>query len=181
MKQLKCTAVILIVTAMVSGLSGCANGLTTDENVDADIVDLSYKAADILMVQAGNRIDTDKAIITASFANIDNLDESSSFGRIVSQQLSSRFIQKGYKVAEMLLRKNIYIREKEGEFLLSRAVKNISAQHDAQAVVVGTYAIASENVYVTAKMVRTSDNVVLSSLDYSLPIGPDLRRLVRKR
>jgi len=180
MTKTKFPALVLVVMALLLA-TGCANNGTRKSTIeDADIVSISYGAADRLMAQAGGNIDMGKAIVAASFANIDNLTGSSSFGRIVSQQLSSRFTQKGYKVAEMLLRNNIYIKEREGEFLLSRALKNISAQHDAQAVIVGTYAVASNNVYVTAKVVRTADSVVLSSHDYKLPIGSDMRKLIRR-
>ncbi len=190
MKKLQMAIVILTITVFTLGLSGCASysggstsysGGSTSSNSrqDVDIVALSYEAADRLMAQAGPSIDRSRTIVAASFANIDNLDDSSSFGRIVSQQLASRFTQKGYRVTEMLLRNNIYIKEREGEFLLSRALKNISAQHNVQAVIVGTYAIAANNVYVVAKIVRATDSTVLSSHDYMLPIGPDMRRLIR--
>ena len=79
----------------------------------------------------------------------------------------------------MLLRNNIYIAEGEGEFMLSRALKNISAEHDVQAVIVGTYAIASNNANVVAKIVKVADSIVLSSHDYTLPLGPDTRQLIR--
>ena len=192
MNKLQLTTVILTVAVFSLGLSGCAgyqpgastgySSSTRNGSVqDADIVALSYQAADILISRAGPSIDRSKAIVAASFVNIDNLHDSSSFGRIVSQQFSSRFTQKGYRVIEMLLRNNIYIKEREGEFLLSRALKNISAQHDVQAVIVGTYAVASDNVYVVAKIVRAIDSTVLSSHDYTLPIGPDMKRLLRSK
>jgi len=177
MKNIK----LFVVISLVALLSvGCANKVTRSAVADADIVALSYKAADKLMSESSGKIDMGKAIVAASFVNINNLNDSSSFGRIAAQQLSSRFTQKGYKVAEMLLRNNIYIKERSGEFMLSRAIRNISAAHDAQAVIVGTYAVASANVYVTAKVVRASDSAVLSSHDYVLPLGPDMKSLTRR-
>jgi TolB-like protein len=184
MNKLQLATVILAVTVFSLGLSGCAGYQTstrTDAIQDVDIVAMSYDAADILMARAGTLIDGSKTIVAASFVNIDNLDNSSSFGRIVSQQLASRFTQKGYKVTEMLLRNNIYIKEGEGEFLLSRTLKSISAQHNVQAVIVGTYAIAANNIYVVAKLVRATDSIVLSSHDYTFPVGPDIKQLIRHR
>jgi len=180
MKSIKFFSVLLLAGLLSVGVVGCANKATKKSIADADIVSLSYKAADELMSQSSGSVDMGKAIVAASFVNINNLNDSSSFGRIAAQQLSSRFTQKGYTVAEMLLRNNIYIKERSGEFLLSRALRNISAAHDAQAVIVGTYAVASANVYVTAKIVRISDSAVLSSHDYVLPLGPDMRSLTRK-
>lgn len=180
MKRIKLSIVVVMLVMLTLGLTGCANQVKRHSNIeDADIVSLSYVAADKLMAQADDAVSENGAIVAASFVNINNLNDSSSFGRIASQQLSSRFTQKGYKVTEMLLRSNIYIKERNGEFMLSRALKNISANHNAQAVIIGTYAVAAKNVYVTAKIVRTSDNAVLSSHDYILPMGPDMKSLVR--
>jgi len=180
MNNIKLIAVISLVALLSVGTVGCANKATRHSIADADIVALSHDAADQLMSQASDSISKGSAVVAASFVNINNLTDSSSFGRIASQQLSSRFTQKGYKVTEMLLRNNIYIKERSGEFVLSRAIKNISATHDAQVVIVGTYAVASANVYVTAKVVRASDSTVLSSHDYVLPLGPDMKSLTRR-
>ena len=179
MKRIKLSIVVTMLLMLSLGLTGCANQVKRQSIEDADIVSLSYVAADKLIAQADDAINEKGIIVAASFVNINNLDASSSFGRIASQQLSSRFTQKGYKVTEMLLRSDIYIKERNGEFMLSRAFKNISAEHNAQAVIIGTYAVASKNVYVTAKIVRTRDNAVLSSHDYTLPLGPDMKSLVR--
>jgi len=84
-------------------------------------------------------------------------------------------------VIELLLRNNVYIKSREGEFLLSRQVKNLVLEHDASAVLTGTYAVGSKHVYVTAKLIRTADNVVLAAYDYNLPLGPDTKKLLRQR
>jgi len=82
-------------------------------------------------------------------------------------------------VKEMLLRNNVYISPAEGEFLLSRAVSDLSSQHDAQVVLVGTYAVGDSNVFVTAKLIRTTDSVIVASHDYAIPYTRDMRTLLR--
>ena len=57
---------------------------------DDDLVGSSHRAADSLIKKAGARLDTQRSIAAASFVNIDNLEESSSFGRTVSRQLATR-------------------------------------------------------------------------------------------
>ncbi len=117
-------------------------------------------------------------MILTSFANIDDLTKSSTFGRIVAQQVGSGFSSQGHHVIELLLRDTVYIGVKEGEFLLSRALRDLSVEHDAQAAIVGTYAVGVNNVYVTAKVIRASDSVVLASEDFVLPLGPDMKKMV---
>ena len=164
----------LVLTVSVLVLAGCqTNGPAKDVNM----IPISHDAAKKMIFQSKDRLEPG-SLILASFADIDNLENSSTFGRIVAQQIGSVFSSQGYKIIEMLLRGNVYIGKGEGEFLLSRALKDLSAEHDAQAVIVGIYAVGSKSVYVTAKLIQASDSIVLASEDFVLPLGPDLRTLV---
>lgn len=145
---------------------------------DDDLVGSSHRAADSLIKKAGVRLDTRRSIAAASFVNIDNLSQSSSFGRIVSQQLASRLSSHGFQIIEMLLRKSVYIQQQAGEFLLSRELKNISKEHNVQAAIVGTYAVGKNSVYVTAKIVDSASSIVIASHDYELALGPNTRSLL---
>jgi TolB-like protein len=141
---------------------------------------VNYNAADSLLNQMHPKLSKDSPILVASFVNIDNLDASSTFGRVVAEQLASRFKQRNYATIEMKLRDNVFIREGTGELLLSREVAEISTKHRAQAVVVGTYAVASKKVYLTARVVNSSNGRVLSSYDYDIPISRDVFKLLLK-
>ena len=164
----------LFLVLAASVLAGCqTNGPVKDVNM----IPISHDAAKKMISQSKDRLDPG-SLILASFADIDNLENSSTFGRIVAQQIGSVFSSQGYKIIEMLLRGKVYIGKGEGEFLLSRALKDLSAEHDAQAVIVGIYAVGSKSVYVTAKLIQASDSIVLASEDFVLPLGPDLRTLV---
>lgn len=159
-------------------LSACMND-PYDTGIDA-IISTNRAAANNLIRMAGPEISPSNNIIAASFASIDDLSQSSTFGRVASQQLTSQFTAAGYSVVEMLLRNSVYINESQGEFLLSRAVNDISAQHNAHLVLVGTYAVGENNVFVTAKLVRTADSVVIAAHDYALPYTRDMRILLRQ-
>jgi TolB-like protein len=174
-------AAAVISSALLMGATtGCDTlPMPAPEPVTADIVGSSHGAADAMAERSAVVLDMNKPLIAATFVNIDDLSQSSSFGRIVSEQVASRFTDRGFKVIEMLLRNNIYIQQKGGEFLLSRELQSISSQHNAQAVIVGTYAMGRKNVYVTAKLIRASDNVVIASHDYSLPMDSDVAFMVR--
>ena len=164
----------LVLTVSVLVLAGCqTNGPAKDVNM----IPISHDAAKKMIFQSKDRLEPG-SLILASFADIDNLENSSTFGRIVAQQIGSVFSSQGYKIIEMLLRGKVYIGKGEGEFLLSRALKDLSTEHNAQAVIVGIYAVGSKNVYVTAKLIQASDSIVLASEDFVLPLGPDLRTLV---
>jgi TolB-like protein len=140
----------------------------------------NYKAADALLNNIRPKLPKDSPILVASFVDIDDLDSSSTFGKVVSEQIASRFKQRNYATIEMKLRTNIFIRADSGELLLSRELSEISSKHRAQAVVVGTYAVASKKVYLTTRVINVSDGRVLSSYDYDIPITSDVFKMLLK-
>ena len=148
-------------------------------DVNEDVVTAAnYKAADYLVSKSPKDMLKTSPLLVASFVNIDNLNESSTFGRMVSEQISSRFKQLGYTSIEMKLRSTIFIKEGSGEFLLSRELSEISTKHNAGAVVVGTYAFASDRVYLTVRIVNAADSAILASYDYNIPMTRDVVKML---
>ncbi|MDO9142610.1 MAG: FlgO family outer membrane protein [Methylobacter sp.] len=137
----------------------------------------NHAAAQQLVDHAKNRLSRDP-LIAASFVNINNLSESSALGRSISQQFATVFTSNGYQVFELLLRKDIYVKQDSGEFMLSRELKDISNSHHAQAVIVGTYAVGETRVYITAKVINADSGIVISAQDYSIPIDKDTKTLL---
>ncbi len=183
---MKVTWTFFTVSWLCIGLIGCTVAVR-----DQNLVTASYKAADALIEGAKDLylldnprkkgIYTKQPILVTSFVDIDNLQKSSTFGRVIAEQIGSRIAQQGYKVIEMKMRTgSIFVQEHTGELVLSRELREISYQHDAYAVVVGTYGDSKESAYVTAKLVRAKDSVVLSSYDYRVSVGSNTKQMLRK-
>lgn len=169
---------ILVAFAAIITLSACQN--TGGRQIkDSDIIDEVERSASQLMDDAEDFVSPSERVIVMSFADVDDLKVSSRFGRIVAQQYAAEVSEEGYKVVEILLSDRVTIEQMEGEFLLSRDVSRLGEMHDADMVVVGTYAIGIEHVYVTAKIVRVSDAVVLAADSFELNMGPDTRRMLQ--
>lgn len=150
--------------------------------VQADIIGSSYAAADALIQSGGDILLPNYPLIGATFVDINDLERTTPFGRMASEHFSSRFTERGFEVVEILLRTNVYVRQDEGgEFMLSRELRNLSEQRNAQAVIVGTYAIGRNNVYITARLIRAVDSRILASHDYMLPLDDDVGYLLRVR
>lgn len=164
----------LIALALLS-LTACGGVKTSNNRVIAS----HHDAARYLITMAGHDLQPGARMIAASFADINHLEQSSNFGRMATQHLVSQFTLQGYDFVEMLLRKSVYIDASEGEFLLSRELSEISQTHNAPVVLVGTYAVAGNNVFVTAKLVRSDSNLIVASYDYAIPITRDMRDLLR--
>lgn len=167
----------------VVNVSGCATFF--DESVparsivqDADLIGANHSAADALLTRAPWLKERRDPLLAATFVDINNLETSSGLGRVIGEQIGSRFTQQGFTVVEIKMRSNIFIKEGSGEFALSRSIREISQSHNAAAVIAGTYAVGRQSVFVQARLIRATDNLILASYDYALPLGPDVRALV---
>lgn len=145
---------------------------------EPSLFDYSYKGCEILLQRATAQLDRNRDILVASFVNADNLNESSTFGRAVADYCITYFVTQGYKLSEIKLRDNLLVKQDAGEFMLSRNLKNILLNHNVHAVIVGTYSIGSDNVYVTAKIVNPVDGVIISAVDYRIKMTPDIRKML---
>ncbi len=147
---------------------------------DADIKITSYTAADNLIRHAPPAQSKKYRLLVTSIANIDNLEDSTSLGRLIGEQLSARFAQQDYAVIEAKLQRNLRKIPRTGEFTLSRQERDMGKAQFADRVVAGTYAVGKDKVYVTLKMLNYRNGEVMSSYAYSLPIGPNTAALLQK-
>ncbi len=177
------------------GLSGCETirrdgdlpEPTYEEAGKNSFGQANYRAVAELMQRYGapasvnNRPESSAApFIVATVANIDQLEQSSTLGRLISEQVSSRLSQMGHQVVELKLRNGIYMKRNEGEFLLTREIKEVASAHRAQAVVLGTYAESASYIHVSLKLVNPANSMILSAHDYALPLDRQVRSMLRK-
>lgn len=155
----------------VALLVGCASADPTFQSVSqSDLIAANYAAADALIVQSRERLVPDQPILIATLVKIDALDKSSTLGRVSSENIGTRFTKAGYDVVEMKFGNSVYMKRDEGEMVLTREITNIARDHNAQAVVLGSYGIGADGVYVNVKVVRPGKgNIIIASHDYVLP------------
>lgn len=142
-----------------------------------DLSELAHQAAERIV--AGNPdITRYSPMIAATFVDIDNLSQSSTFGRISSEIMASALARQGMQVREVKMRDSMFIEESVGELILSRQVQRLSAQHDARSILMGTYAQGQDYIYVSARVVRSGDAMVLGTADFRLPLDNNTRSLL---
>ncbi|MCL2830700.1 MAG: FlgO family outer membrane protein [Betaproteobacteria bacterium] len=144
----------------------------------------NYNAVDELMQRfravlatSNHGIGTGGPFIVATLVNIDKLDQSSTLGRVISEQVNSRLVQLGYGAVELKISNSVFMKRNEGEFMLTREIQDIASAHNAQAVIVGTYAESADFVYVSLKVVNPANSNILAAHDYALPIDRQIRRM----
>jgi TolB-like protein len=147
-------------------------------NPPANVAGISYRATEQLAGTARPMLDSGSRVLIASLADIDDLDRSSTFGRMVGEQVSSRMAQLGYAVQEVRLRNSLMIKDGTGELILSRDLNRIGRESNAQAIVAGTYAVGGQWIYVTLRLIGAGSGQVLSAVDFVVPVDRDTSRLV---
>ena len=139
----------------------------------------NYRAADALALQLRGKLLDDKPLIMATLVNIDALEQTSMLGRLVSEQLSTRLAQGGMKMLEMKLRNSVYLKRGQGELMLTREIGDVASTHNAQAVVVGSYAETREAVFINVKVIQPTTNLVLAGHDYVLAKEGTVRSMLQ--
>lgn len=163
---------LLVLATGICVLQSCATR-------DADLVRANHNSAESLIDMASPSLDKSRPILVASIMDVSDLANTSRFGRITADMLSTRMAQLGYTVLELKLdRKALLTMTGSSESLLSNELRNLCASLGAQAVLIGTYAPADERVYVSAKLVRASDNVILAAEDYFVPLDSGIMALI---
>ncbi len=139
-----------------------------------------YDATDGLLGYLPGNLQPGAVVLVASLANIDDLEESSRFGRAVAEQVGSRLVQSGFVVREVKLADTLMVREHNGEFILSRDFANIANAHNADVVVTGTYSEAQLYMFVNLRMTRLVDGVVLAAHDFELVRDTDIITMTKR-
>lgn len=170
---------LLCLTWIVVG-AGCASQITAYEHPkdeDADLIQTTYNAVDCLL-QRSSGTDRSKRILVASAVNLNNVRQTSTFGRLIGELLSTRLAHHGYAVVEPTVRQGSVMISDEGQFLLSRNMQDLARDYNAGAVLVSTYTPAQDKVYVSAKLVNADFNTLVAAVDYALPFGPRTKGLL---
>ena len=169
----------IIALLLLTALTGCAAiGPTYQGAENSGLTQANYSAVDKLIASPAILIDKNVPLLVATVVNIDSMNQSSRFGRLISEHIATRLTQLGFNVMEMKLRSNVYIKEGAGELLLSRDVRDLSKTYNTQVVVVGNYAIAAGYAYLTLKTVSVSDNRVVGAVNYLLPLTENNKALL---
>jgi TolB-like protein len=162
-------ALSILALSLTVALAGCSSMSTPPAVPVSEMVAASNHAADAMGKALAVNLAPNASILVATVVRVDDLTKSSTFGRIVSEQIAGRLAVNGRSVVEVKLRDALYVSKDQGEMLLSREVRDLSRNQKAQAVVVGTYAVGSNEVFVTLKVVHVATNTVLAAHSYSVP------------
>ena len=178
-----CTSLMLVtlITLVLMGCSGRRQSVPEPAPsfmVRPALLEANLYAGDVLAKMLDQRMPTTAGILVANLVNLDDLNSSSSLGRVSSQQIASRLSQHGFRVLEARLGANLLMDLHEGEFMLSReTAKLLTSDHDAAAILLGTYSDAGNGLFVSVRVVGLAQNTIIAAHEYFLPLTGETEHL----
>jgi len=118
-------------------------------------------------------------IAVATFVDLDNLYGTSTFGRVLGEQLISELAMKGYNVREVRQSEALQVMFEQGEFGLSRDLKQLRQAQDLSGIVVGTYTVSPIRVYVNVRVIDPATSLVLSAGSVEMPKTQEIAKMLR--
>lgn len=146
------------------------------ENQSVGRFKTSYLADQIHAYFRGN---VNGPIAVTTFVDIDNLYETSTFGRLLAEQMMSELTMRGYNVIELRQAEAMQIMFDRGEFGLSRDMATLKKHQDVSAIVVGTYTASPVRVYLNTRLIDPSSSLVASVGSVEMARTPEISRLLR--
>ncbi|MEW6551473.1 MAG: FlgO family outer membrane protein [Campylobacterota bacterium] len=141
-----------------------------------------------------NHIKPDKkTIIVTSFVNLNQLNSTSDFGRLVGENMISQLHMEGFRVKEYRGQNAVSINA-DGEFNLTRDIKKLPNTIEADYILIGTYSnindttlsinsrivdFANGDIYATANAVYSSSVTTVKKNSNNQPVSKKTVDVVR--
>ena len=165
----------LIMTLLLCLLPAWSQAQCRSSRIDT----LSATLAEDLVASLQIRLDRSVPIMTAPFANLHELKQTSPLGRLLAEEIGSTFSQHGYRVVDhRAFMPTPYTRKDHGETALSLDPDQLDTTPGAQAILTGTYALADGGLHVSARLVNTQDHSILASASCQLRLTEEVHRLL---
>lgn len=166
-------------------LSGCsAQSLNSLKlHVEGSLIDVSYDIVDQLLAETTFPLipgDTEQAILIATPVNNNDFSKVSDLGRLLQDQIASRFVQQQFAVKEINLQDSLDIRPQHGETILSRDTERLTLTTNAQAIFVSTLSQAGDILYINARLVDPRSGSIISATDKKLVMNSHTQRMLKK-
>lgn len=147
---------------------------------DANYEKTTYNAISHLLAtahpQAGQMdvFNSNRAVLYSTTVDLNDYENTTNFGRLHAELFSTALVQHWQNdLIKMTLRQSSTpIIPQRGEFLLSREVQDLAVDYNAGAVLISTYSVAPDKVYLNLQLINVDFNNVVAATSYSIPLGP---------
>ena len=115
-----------------------------------------------LLANAREAIIDEFTVTVSTFVNLNHLYITSGLGRYLGEQMMHELQVVGLDVVDVRLASAMMISEGFGEYAMSRDMAELSYVHPGDAILVGTYTISKNEIFINARLLRNRDGMVLS-------------------
>ncbi|MCG6552847.1 MAG: FlgO family outer membrane protein [Candidatus Magnetominusculus sp. LBB02] len=168
-----------------------------EENPADNMTDIDLKAAYIVELLSNNGDIpkyADKIIVT-TFVELNNLNKTSMFGRLIAEQILSQMHMAGYRMVDIREMKSIVMADKIGELYLSRGglpgahtpvgkievtPKMFNFNYKGALIVAGTYQVEPCEVFVNVRLINPELGEVFSVASVKIPMTRLIKYLLSK-
>ncbi|OUD14515.1 FlgO family outer membrane protein [Thioflexithrix psekupsensis] len=141
---------------------------------DADLMLSSQQAIHLLLANAQESL-VNKRIWVGALSDINHLHRNGTLGRLLGEQLGAALVQRGHLVMDG---RKIFM-DTEGHWRQADSWRGVARSGDA--LLMGTYALGADRVYITLNVLSVDRAHLVSSYAYSLPLGNNLLALLEKK
>ncbi|VAX21741.1 hypothetical protein MNBD_NITROSPINAE02-818 [hydrothermal vent metagenome] len=103
-----------------------------------------------------------KTIGITTFVELDNLENSSSFGRYISERLASELYKLGFHIRELRQRVDVETSRTRGEFALTRDGNLLMKKFQVDALLAGSYTRVGKKLVASARLVNRDTSHIVS-------------------
>lgn len=114
----------------------------------------------------------DQRFIYSAFVDESDYNETTPFGRLLGDALATKIQNQGFQVVEVRLSKAIRIHKQFGVVALSQDLQQLMDEHKASFITTGSYTLTPIGVYVSAKIIGKSSQIIYASSSKWLPRSP---------
>lgn len=133
------------------------------------------------MQQEGGETNSTGKIAVVNAVPLSDFKRDTEFGRVMGEYMLTDLADRGLKVTELRLGKDITILPQTGEFILSRNIGELANKTpELEYVVVTTFANTRKTLVVQGRLVRLADGAVKTSWRYSMPLNRELLGLFQQ-
>ncbi|VAX15573.1 hypothetical protein MNBD_NITROSPINAE03-678 [hydrothermal vent metagenome] len=116
---------------------------------------------------------SETTVLMTTIVPIDDLSQATRFGRLCTEQLITELDLQGFKVIEARKTESYLMRDKQGEFSLSRDPRWLAEEFNADVVVVGVYTKSGNQTLINVRMVSAKDARVLAATSAMMNLKGD--------
>lgn len=178
------TAAAGVISRLFSGNVPAAADSIADQ-LDEQLMDRFAQEDGDADVSRGTRESLTRArivIMCTTPANINNLEEASPLARQMMEEVSTKLMDKGYRIQELRKGRDIRFDRQRGEFLLTHDVQKLLRKVGrSHAVMAGTFVTTPKQVRFSIRLIHTPGTEVLAMGSATVNITEDLKPLLRDK